>query len=137
MYASCFLYFYNWHNFSKTVQHLSQLYHNVPSEGLEIYHSFTNKQRSYLIVVDFFPLHNPDTGQLLENVESCERPQIVDEDVGNPEVIEKLQVDGSPLALGHRVVRGQAGLLPTDGEVHRQSHAELFVVDLQSIFTIV
>ena len=52
-------------------------------------------------------------------------------------MIEELQVDGSPLALGNRVVRGQAGLLPTDGEVHRQSHAELFVVDLRYIDSII
>lgn len=46
-------------------------------------------------------------------------------------MVEELQVYGGPHALGDRVVGGQPGLLPSDGEVHRQRDAELLIVHLE------
>ena len=87
--------------------------------------------QSYLIVINLFALHNPDTGQLLEHVQGRERPQVVDEYVGHPQVVQELQVNRGPHALSDSVVGGQSGLLPAHGEVHRQRHAKLLVVDLK------
>ena len=70
--------------------------------------------------------------------QQCDKftPEIVDEDVWTPEMIEELEVDRGPLALRDGIVGGEAGFLPTHSKVHGQGHAELLVIDLSDILIV-
>ena len=60
----------------------------------------TNKYLSYLLcindnrlpVVNLLPIVNPQSGQFGEDIDHLEGLEVVNEDVGNPEVVDQLQV---------------------------------------------
>ena len=70
-------------------------------------------------------------GQKVEGVRNFgSLPEVVDEYIRDPEVIEELEVNGGPLAFFHRVVRHEPRLFPLHSKIHGQGHAELLVVYL-------
>ncbi len=50
----------------------------------------------YLIIEKFLVFDHPESGQLLEALESPERDQVVDEHIGQPEVTDEVHVDREP-----------------------------------------
>ena len=93
---------------------------------------FANSE-SYLVIKQLFVLDEPETGEFLEALERLEGDELVDEDVGHPQAVHELHVDGQPVGVELVPPGDQSVLGPHDPEVHAQGHGELLVVDLEHV----
>ena len=80
---------------------------------------------------------DPESGQLGQDVDHLEGLQVVDEDVGQPEVLDKLHTGGH-----HHSLRGvgcdhvQPWLVPLHVEVHGDRDAVVLVVDMPHLVNV-
>ena len=80
---------------------------------------------------------DPESGQLGQDVDHLEGLEVVDEDVGQPEVLDKLHTGGH-----HHSLRGVGGdhvqpwLVPLHVEVHGDRDAVVLVVDMPHLVNV-